>query len=276
VLAQALLVTVGDQIFALPSESVLAALTIPAAERIDDGGDEPRIAWDENELPLADLGLLLGGAPVVRPDEPIAAIVVQTLHQRRALAVTTVIGEQRVVHRPLDRLAASVPSVQGCVVLADGALALVLSVRHALDQLAVSPLRRPDVASKKKPRVLVVEDSVLTRDLLRDTLTLGGFEILEAANGAEGLALLETNAVDLVLTDLDMPVMDGLTFIAAVRAHPRSAALPVAVFSTRAGPLDRAAVSQAGATEYLPKAQFREADLIRRLHALLAPEQAAG
>ena len=115
------------------------------------------------------------------------------------------------------------------------------------------------------PRILVVDDSSLVRLYCRDILEGAGFEVEQAINGIEAIEKVLAQAFDLVIVDVNMPRMDGLSFIRALRvSHGEVAALPALVITTEAGEQDRADARAAGANFYLVK-PVSEAALL--LHA---------
>ncbi|WP_158916167.1 response regulator [Caulobacter sp. S45] len=119
-----------------------------------------------------------------------------------------------------------------------------------------------------KPRVLVVDDASLVRLYYRDALEAAGFQVDEAINGLEALEKLLLAPVDLLVVDVNMPRMDGLTFVQTLRRQPMElASIPVLMTSTEAGAQDIAAARAAGANVYLvkPLAQETLADYARAL-----------
>ena len=103
-------------------------------------------------------------------------------------------------------------------------------------------------------RLLVVDDANLVRRFYRDALERAGFEMEEALNGVEALEKMALGSFDLVIVDVNMPQMDGLTFLKALRRQPPpSSTTPVIVISTEAGNHDMAAARSAGANFYLVK-----------------------
>ncbi len=105
-----------------------------------------------------------------------------------------------------------------------------------------------------RPRVLVIDDASLVRLYYRDALEGAGFAVDEALNGLEALEKLSLGAVDLLIVDVNMPRMDGFTFLHLLRRQPGpNAATPALVTSTEAGPQDFAAAREAGANFYLVK-----------------------
>ena len=108
-----------------------------------------------------------------------------------------------------------------------------------------------DTASK---RILVVDDANLVRRFYRDALERAGFAVDDALNGAEALEKLLDHSFDLLIVDVNMPQMDGVTFLRALRRQPTTiSSIPALVISTEAGPYDVAAARAAGANYYLVK-----------------------
>ena len=115
------------------------------------------------------------------------------------------------------------------------------------------------MAEQAKKRVMIVDDAALVRLYYRDTLEAAGFEVEEALNGLEALEKLMTAPVDLLIVDVNMPQMDGMTFLEALRRQPLPlGATPAFVTSTEAGPKDFAAARAAGANFYLVKPVSQE------------------
>ncbi len=100
---------------------------------------------------------------------------------------------------------------------------------------------------------LIVDDSVAMRQMVTFSLARSGFEVIEAANGAEGLSRLEKKRVDLIITDLNMPVMDGIEFIRRLRARSASKYTPVLMLTTESAPAKKQEGRAAGATGWIVK-----------------------
>jgi two-component system, chemotaxis family, chemotaxis protein CheY len=110
-----------------------------------------------------------------------------------------------------------------------------------------------------KKRVLVVDDAALVRLYYREALESAGFEVEEAMNGVEGLEKVLTTPVDLLIVDVNMPQMDGFTFVQSLRRQELAvASIPVLITSTESGPQDFAAARVAGANFYVVKPVARE------------------
>lgn len=122
---------------------------------------------------------------------------------------------------------------------------------------------RPGVAEDRKPRALVIDDAALVRLFYREALERAGYDVDEALNGLEALEKLLARPADLLVVDVNMPQMDGLSFLKVLRRQEGSVAcVPALVTSTEAGEVDIAAARAAGANFYLvkPVAQDRLAE----------------
>ena len=110
------------------------------------------------------------------------------------------------------------------------------------------------MAESASKRILVIDDASLVRRYYRDALERAGFEVDEALNGVEGLEKLLAEPADLLIVDVNMPQMDGFTFLRSLRRQARPiASIPALVISTEAGPHDLRAARSAGANFYLVK-----------------------
>jgi CheY-like chemotaxis protein/HPt (histidine-containing phosphotransfer) domain-containing protein len=117
--------------------------------------------------------------------------------------------------------------------------------------------------------ILVVEDALTVRERQRSILERAGYTVVTAADGRLGLSVLATLRPDLVLTDIEMPDLDGFGLIEAIRAQPRLASVPVIIVSSRDDPEHRARGLQAGADDYLVKQAFDEATLLAAVSRML-------
>ena len=104
-----------------------------------------------------------------------------------------------------------------------------------------------------KKKVLTVDDSRTMRDMVAFTLKGAGYEVVEAGDGQQALSVVAANKVDLVITDLNMPVMDGLTLIRRLRATPAHRTLPILMLTTEADEKKKAEGRTAGATGWIVK-----------------------
>ena len=130
-------------------------------------------------------------------------------------------------------------------------------------------LRADGAALVLRARVLVVDDALTVRELQRSILERGGYEVVTAGDGVEAMAVLAEGSVDLVLTDVEMPRMDGFALTEAIRAHPARGNVPVLILTSRASEEDRQRGLEAGADGYIVKSAFNESSLLAAVERLL-------
>ncbi len=185
-----------------------------------------------------------------------------------ACVVDEVLGEQEIVVRSLGRRLRRVRRVAGAAILPDGRIALILAaaelVRARLETAGRrrAPAVPPGSGQAARKRVLLVEDSVTTRMLMRNILEAAGYAVEAASDGLQAWQILEDTGADLVVSDVDMPRMDGFALTETIRQSSRFRDLPVVLVTARDSDADRLRGMQAGANAYLVKTAFDQRNLI--------------
>jgi two-component system chemotaxis sensor kinase CheA len=126
----------------------------------------------------------------------------------------------------------------------------------------------PPVTARRLP-ILIVDDSLTTRMLERSILESAGYEVELAASGEEGLAKARGREFALYLTDIDMPGIDGFTFVERTRADPELRHVPAILVSSRASAEDRQRGVAAGASAYVIKGEFNQEELLAHIRGLV-------
>jgi two-component system chemotaxis sensor kinase CheA len=191
--------------------------------------------------------------------------------QPLALAVDDVEGEQEVLVRPITRKVATDRLLEGVALLASGEPVGVLSpaVLSQREYLRVLPSAQEKVVAVRRVRILLVDDSMVTREMERRLLEDAGFHVSAASDAQEALTLLAEEPFDCVVTDIEMPGMDGFELTAHLRGMEHFAQLPIIVVSTRDRPDDKLRGLKVGADAYLTKQSLDAGelvDLVRRLN----------
>jgi two-component system chemotaxis sensor kinase CheA len=257
----------GSQIFGLPLTSVREV--VKAADRVSLGGRQSLQLHGE-AVPLEDLATALGGAAAELPDDA-PAMVVASGGRSVAIQCDAVIGDQEVVVKSLGPLFAGVPGYLGASIQGDGRVALIVDPNHLVRR--PNPVRQtmPVAAGESAPearRVLVVDDQFTVRELQRSILETAGYRVCTARNGREALKELTRNDVEAVLTDAEMPEMNGFELLTAIRADPDHESLPVVMVTALASEEDRKRGAEAGADAYIVKEEYDQhalLDVIERL-----------
>jgi two-component system chemotaxis sensor kinase CheA len=192
-----------------------------------------------------------------------------------AVVVDELIDEREVVVKSLGPRLRNAKHVSGATVLPSGRLALILNmgdvINRARTRAAPTSLRAAGRAEggARKRKVLLVDDSVTTRALERSILEAGGFAVVVAFDGVEGWRILQEEPIDVVVSDVEMPRMDGFTLTETIRSHPRFRDLPVVLVTGRSSDADRARGLDVGANAYLVKSDFDQQHLLETLSQLL-------
>ncbi|WP_375757779.1 response regulator [Corallococcus exercitus] len=274
--APLLFVQVFDETLALSAVHVSRALKVDASE-VGEVAGRPTLRMEGRVLPFASLASLLGLATERPAREGELVLVVKGQGMEAALAVDRVLEERVQAILPLKGILARFTHLTGATSLADGRLAMVLSAAAlAAGVHGTVPLRlaRPPVRSPapRRRRILVVDDSPLTRELVANLLEAVGYDTLRAADGPSALDLLDQEGppVELVVTDLEMPEMDGVELTRRLKTDPARGRLPVVILTTRGGEADRARGLAAGADGYITKGDLVRQDLVDVVGRLLA------
>jgi two-component system chemotaxis sensor kinase CheA len=259
-----MLLRVGQLRIALP------AAVVRRASRIDPGTVVERdgrtlVTLGDRLIPFVPLARLYGQPPA----ESQLLLEGVVSGQPLALAVDTVEGEEEVLVRPITRRAPTDRLLEGVALLASGEPVGVLSpsMLSQREYLRALPQARPQVVIRRV-RVLLVDDSLVTREMERRLLEDAGFEVVAAGDAEEALSLLGEESFDCVVTDIEMPRMDGFELAAHLRGMEHFAHLPIIVVSTRDRPEDRLRGLKVGADAYLTKQSLDAGeliDLVRRL-----------
>jgi two-component system, chemotaxis family, sensor kinase CheA len=218
------------------------------------------------------------GPPLVEraQDDPMPVMVLNAGSGRLAVVVDRLMSEEELVVRPLPRGHAVSPHVAGAAVLPTGGVAVVLNVSslvaagHVAGASAAPRLGVPTSAPAQRQRILVADDSITTRILEQSVLEAAGFDVRTAVDGVDAWRRLEEDGCDLVVTDVEMPRMDGFALCQAIRGSRRYAQLPVVIVSALESPENRARGLEAGADAYIVKSAFDQQSLLDLVRQLLA------
>jgi CheY-like chemotaxis protein len=235
----------------------------------------PVLVQGEESVPLADLGETLG---VTGARRPAAAVVVRYggTGDLLAWAVDALDREDELIVKDLGGFLGRPHGLAGATIDGDGAVMLLLDLRElAAARIGSSvpttlPAATPSAApSGRRPTVLVVEDSIGVRELERVILEGAGYEVVTAVDGLDGAARLSREPVDAVVSDVEMPGMDGFTLTRTIRRTRGWEDVPVVIMTSRGDDADRRAGLDAGASAYLLKSEFDQHELVETVRRLV-------
>ena len=274
---RAALVEVDGEPFAMPLARLDRVLRVPASEVTTVEGRR-QFPHEDGMIGMIRLSTLLELTGSEDDPEVESVVVVGDASGRYGLVVDRFLGEQDLVVRRLDDRFGRIPHVASVAMLDDGSPLFIIDVEDVLKSihqlLGDGRLRgtgraKTAAESEKVTRVLVVEDSMTVREVERQILTQMGLQVDVAVDGVDGWNALQSGSYDLVVTDVDMPRMNGIEFVTTLRADERFKRIPVVVVSYKDREADRLAGMHAGADAYLTKGSFREGSFVETVRDLL-------
>ncbi|WP_447981907.1 response regulator [Achromobacter kerstersii] len=274
---RSLLVEVQGEIYAFPLAYVNHALQV-RAEDIEQLEGHQHFRFMDRQIGLVSARQILHAGEPAPGAESVAVVVVGSHDKQYGIAVDRYVGERTLVVQPLDPRLGKVQDVMAGALMDDGTPLLILDVEDML--LSVQKLieggrlTRVDgggaiVQTRRRKRVLVVDDSLTVRELERKLLVNRGFDVAVAVDGMDGWNMLRGEDFDLVVTDVDMPRMDGIELVSRIKADPKLQSLPVMVVSYKDREEDRRRGLDAGADYYLAKGSFHDDALLDAVEDLI-------
>jgi two-component system sensor histidine kinase and response regulator WspE len=271
-LLRTLLVEIGGETYGFPLVRIDKTLLLGGDQIKLEGNSQ--IEWNGTRLFLASARSILD-LPVSPNGEDAPVIVVSDRDKHYAIIVDGFLMQKDLVVRPLDARLGKVKNVYAASVLEDGSPVLILDVQdmlHSIDQRHADSFRDKEDPARAK-RVLVVEDSMTVRDFAGQLLKRQGFDVDLAVDGMDGWNALKTKSYDMVITDLDMPRMNGTELVQRMRADSKLNGIPVVMVSYKERTEDRDKALQAGANRFLSKTSFHDESFLRAVRDLLGESE---
>lgn len=220
--------------------------------------------------------------PYALTSDTLWVVIISDPTSTYGVVVDCCLGERELVVRPLDSRLGKVQDISAAALMGDGSLALIIdvsdlvrSINNLLKTGQLAKIRaeanvRDSFASRSQgKRVLVVDDSITVREVERNLLQNQGYIVDVAVDGMEGWNAVRSVPYDLVISDIDMPRMNGIELIKQIKRHPRLNSVPVIVVSYRDRESDRLQGLEAGADYYLTKSSFHDNTLIEAVVDLI-------
>lgn len=267
------LLRLGDQRFAVPSAMVIRMDKRARAETFTAEGRE-MLDVNERPLPVVSLGNILGIPAQTVDEDHLNFLALQATDRSIAFEVDELYSEQELILKPLGPELARARFVSGASLLGSGEVIIVLDANDLVRRASgtVLPSRRFSMQEvtpeARRLRVLVVDDSITTRTLEKNILETAGFDVSVATDGAEAWEMLPLNDFDVIISDVEMPRMNGLELTARIKASPYQH-LPVILLTSLGKPEQREAGLRAGADAYLVKSRFDQGELLETIQSVL-------
>lgn len=271
--AQVVMARVGQKIFAIPSVMVEQVQKLKPVD-LTHAYLAHKVEWATRDYPLHYLAKLIGDVEhVAQQHDYTPVLLLRSGTYRSAVHVDEILGNQEVVMKQMGTQLSRVPGMIGATVLGDGAIVLVinpvqLANREALQVGAVNVSTIAPEVEKVKPLALVVDDSLTMRKVLSRLLEREGFEVVTANDGMDAVQKLQSVNPTIILTDIEMPRMDGFEFARHVRDNTATANTPLIIISSRTAEKHRNVATELGVNAFLGK-PVQDEELITQVNALL-------
>ncbi len=263
----------ASQVYVLPMQQVRQVIRVQRSDILP-VNDRLTIEFQGEKIVVIRLADLLGIAAYHSEpggSEQVQVVILSYGAGQVACIVDEVIRVQEIVVRSLGSQLRRVKRITGAVILGDGKVALVLDalelIQESIKGSPAGPAR--SLNGEEVKRVLVVEDSVTSRALLQTILERDGYLVRTAVDGMEALAMLKEHEFDMVVSDVDMPRMNGFTLTEKIRADNRISALPVVLVTSLDSPDDQRHGIRVGADAYIMKTSFEKSRLLEVIRNLL-------
>jgi two-component system sensor histidine kinase and response regulator WspE len=273
-----LLVEISDEVYAFPLVAIDHVVRLKEDVREIEG--RQYINFNNERI-----GLVSATQVLEKPEkkgsqddqDELLVVVISDRYNRYGLIVDRFLEIRDLVVQPLDRRLKKVQDINAVAILEDGTPVLIVDVEdmvRSIDSLiSGNRLRRIGtedlMVERTVKRILVVDDSITVREVERKMLANKGYDVQTAVDGLDGWNTLRSEDFDLVVSDIDMPRMDGIEFITHIRQDPRYESIPVIIVSYKDQEEDRNRGLEAGADYYLTKGSFQDETLVRTVEELI-------
>ena len=263
-----LLVDISGESYAFPLARIDHLLKI-SADDIELVEDHQYVTWNDCHIGLVSASQVFGLAPVVSRERQLYVVILSDRHGQYGVIVDAFMGERELAVQVIDPRLGKIKDVSVAALLDDGSPTLIIDVddmarsiaklisKGRIDKIAGDNLR----ANEDRRRVLVVDDSITVREVERKMLEAYGYEVDVAVDGMDGWNAVRSGDYHLVITDIDMPRMDGIELVKLIKQDERLRRIPVMVVSYKDREEDRLQGLDAGADYYLTKGGFHDESL---------------
>ena len=271
-IADVFLVKVGGEVLAIPVSAVQLVMRV-RSDDVRPIDETPTVVVEGQPVDFIRLPDVLG---LPRGSEPTAVpvLVLRAGRKRLAVAVDELLGKEEIVIKSLGAFLEGIGPYSGATISGEGRVILLLDATRLADHSAGADVTAEEIAPPARPvvdgrRVLLVDDSISIRKFVGQMLQRGGFSVVTANDGLEALQRLGELKVDVLVTDLEMPRLNGYELIRDIRRRPGMRDVPVVVLTTRAGEKHAALARELGVSHYVTK-PVDEHTLVRLVDALVA------
>ena len=275
-----LVVEINNEPYALPLTKIDHVLEV-LADELHVIGDQHFCSYENELIGVVNAQQILQLSPSNKTSDTLKIAIfgdrLSHRSSRHGLVVDRLIGQYELVVRSLDPRLGKIPNISAGAIMEDGSTVLIMDIDdivHSIDSI-ISDGRIEKVGGTKKQRarekkrILVVDDSLTVREVERKLLQNHGYVVHTAVDGIDGWNKLTSGTFDLIISDVDMPRMNGIEFVKKIKNDPKQKALPVMIISYKDREVDKLKGLKAGANYYLTKASFHDESLLEAVRDLI-------
>jgi len=273
---KAFLVSSANQTFAIPMEAINTVLRKKEDEIISNQGKRS-IIFKEQTIPLFDLTSILNLEATCNCKNKETIIVLESDDKMIALCVDKLIGDQEILHKKLSAPLYKLKNISGITTLVSGEVCLILNISDILTVATSSkkilvPSESSKIVANSNYNIILVDDSITTRTLEKNILTKAGYSIEIAQNPIEAFEKMEQTRFDLIITDVEMPEMDGFEFLEKIKHNEKYSEIPVLMLSSLMTEENKKRATELGAEKYIVKNDFNQDVFQDTVHKILHKE----
>jgi two-component system chemotaxis sensor kinase CheA len=270
-----LIVTSANQSFVIPTHAILRISSLNKADVEQVEGHEV-VRFDNHPILLRTLADILNLQKTERSTpSSLFTVIIKKEWRTLALVVDEVIGEREIIVKPLQAPLLHIPCIAGATLSSRGDVVLVLNANDLISRgtennfTTILSENKEVVTAKNIKHILVVDDSITTRTLEQNVLENQGYKVTTALNGKEAWDLLQKQAFSLLITDVNMPIMDGFELTEKVKQSEKLNAMPVIIVTSLNSTSEKKRGIEVGANAYIVKSEFESSVLLQTISQLV-------
>ncbi len=270
---RALLIEVGNQTFAIPTTTLEETIKVEN-DKIQTTKGREAIQLRGQFIPLVSLAKILGLRESKSDNGKLSIAIINTGGHRVGFKIEEFIFEQQIVIKTLGNHLKKVSNIAGTTILGAGEVVLILHIPDLVSSArGIAGLRtwgrKIEEKKDKEIAILVVEDSLTTRELEKNIFEAAGYQVDLAINGAEALSIIQQKEFDLIVTDIQMPVMDGFELTKSIKENEALKDIPVVILTSLENDEEKQRGIEVGADAYIVKSTFDQTSLLNIIERLI-------
>lgn len=269
-----LIIRCSDQVYVLPTSSVQRVLDLHKNDIVAlEGGHA--ILINNHPVIIQSLASILGLPASKTKNEKIIAVVLKTTTHTMALSVDQILGEREIVIKPIQDPLSNIPCVSGATLLDRNKIAIILdsenimNLAHRTENHYLVSEENDTQNEPENLRILIVDDSITTRTMEKNILESKNYHVTVASNGQEAWDMLQNQTFALIITDVNMPIMNGFELTEKIKSHDRLSNIPVIIVTSLGSDAEKSRGMEVGANAYIVKNEFESGALLQMINQLI-------